>query len=327
MTAAELAERYGVQEEDIFLANQQKSFFAVGESVLIPGGLALPEIEPEVVYESEHPYLVEIIPGSVKRTKDGKRLPDESLLFGSDDEAGLQYTLRESENKTANLTRGTLANGKETLPFSNVLTVVKIINPSNGTVYLPYQKTGGSEMGDFILRDNAIDWSPVHAGSKEPAAGTDYTVIFRHGIVDTIKLVYTSNYSEKVATDRLWRSPELKKLIGTVSPERDSYLPLPAKDSFVGFQPTFARLTYLVQDNDLWVQTGIREQEGVEMLYATLNGEDPKRNWHPEMQTGFYYLNDQEYYLYSEPVTRTYGETALPILEDVRYTTNGFSLI
>lgn len=327
VTAAELAERYGVQEEDIFLANQQKSVFAVGESVLIPGGLALPKIEPEVVYEGEHPYMVEIIPGSVKRTKDGKRLSDESLLFGSDDEAGLEYTLRESENKTANLTRGTLANGKETLPFSNVLTVVKIINPSNGTVYLPYQKTGGSEMGDFILRDNAIDWSPVHAGSKEPAAGTDYTVIFRHGIVDTIKLVYTSNYSEKVATDRLWRSPELKKLIGTVSPERDSYLPLPAKDSFVGFQPTFARLTYLVQDNDLWVQTGIREQEGVEMLYATLNGEDPKRNWHPEMQTGFYYLNDQEYYLYSEPVTRTYGETALPILEDVRYTTNGFSLI
>lgn len=327
VTAADLAVRYGVPEEDIVLANQQKNLFAVGESALIPGGLALPEIDSEVVYEGEHPYLVEIIAGSVKRTKDGKRLPDNSLVFGSDDEAGLQYSLRESENKTVTLTRSSVVNGKESLPFSNVLTIVKVINPANGTVYLPYQNTGGSEMGDFILHNNAIDWSPVHAGSKEPAAGTDYTVVFRHGIVDTIKLVYTSDYSEKVATDRLWRSPELKKLSGTVSPERDSYLSLPAKETFLGFQPTLARLTYLVQDNDLWVQTAIRDHEGEEMLYATLNGEDPKRNWHPEMQTGFYYLNDQEYYLYSEPVTRTYGETALPILEDVRYTASGFSLV
>ena len=57
-----------------------------------------------------------------------------------------------------------------------------------------------------------------------------------------------------------------------------------------------------------------------------MNGEDPHRNWYPTIQTGFYYLNDQEYYMYSEPVETTFKEKDVPILKNVRTDSEGLSL-
>lgn len=325
-SASELATLYGVPEKNIVLANQ-KSLFLKGENVLIPAGLQLPVVEPEILYEGAHPYLVEIIPGSVKRTADNTTLPESILQSGSDDEAGLQFSLTPSGDKKTILTRSSLTNGKESLPYSNILSVSKVVNLTDGTVYTPYNKVGESEMGDYILKDNAIDWSPSYTGSKEPAGGQTYEVTFRHGIVDQIKVVYSSAYSEKAARDRLWRSPETKRLSGTVRPGQDTWIELPSKTDFAGYSANLERVRYVVEDNDLWVQTAIREQEGTEKLFASLNGDDPKHNWYPTIQTGFYYLNDQEYYLYSEPVSTVYAGETVPVLEGVTYSENGLSLI
>ena len=326
-TADALADRYQVSAEDIRIVNNNISLFELGTTVLIPGGLILPAIEPEVLYEGENPYVVEIIPGSVKRTKDGKILPEDILQFGSDDESGLQFTLSPSGNKTALLTRGAVEQGRETLPYSNILSVSKIVRLSTGTVYVPYSQVGQTEMGDYILDGNAIDWSPSHGTSKEPTPGDVYEVTFQHGIVDRVKIIYSSDYSEKATNDRLWRSAETKTFQGIVRPGQDVQLALPAKNTFAGFNQNLTGLKYIVEDNDLWVQTAIKTVAGEEVLYATMNGEDPKRNWYPTVQTGFYYLNDQEYYLYSEPATHVYGSTDLPIISDVNYTTKGLSLV
>ncbi len=35
---------------------------------------------------------------------------------------------------------------------------------------------------------------------------------------------------------------------------------------------------------------------------GTLNGKDPSKNWHPEIQKGYYYLKEQEHYLYSRAI-------------------------
>lgn len=324
-TAASIASLYSIVVDDLVRMNNGKKTFKKGEKVLVPSTFMLPEVEPGVIYDGSNPFVVEIIPDSVYRTKDNTFLPEDILISGSDDEAGIQYTLKESTNVQVTLKRGSIPNGKEVIPFSNVMKIISVKGKTSGTVYVPYQKVGASEMGDYKLVGNTIDWSASQSGSKEPAVNEEYIVTLTHGIVDTLKIIYTSEYKEKSAFDKLWRSVEVKELKGVVTPEKDIYLALPAKESFSDYKSYYSDVQYLVEDNDLWVQTSIKEVDGVKYLYATLNGEDPKRNWYPTVQTGFYYLNDQEYYLYSEPVTHTYGKEELPIIKEVTYSTKGLS--
>lgn len=326
-TAASIASLYSIVVDDLVRMNNGKKTFKKGQTVLVPSTFMLPEVEPGVIYEGNNPFVVEIIPDSVYRTKDDTFLAEDILISGSDDEAGIQYTLKESTNIQVTLTRGSIANGKEVIPFSNVMKIISIKGKTSGTSYVPYQKISASEMGDYKLSGNTVDWSTSHSGSKEPAASEEYIVTFTHGIVDTLKIIYTSEYKEKSAFDKLWRSVQVKELKGIVSPDKDVYLALPTKESFSDYKKYYSDVRYLVEDNDLWVQTSIKEIDGVPYLYATLNGEDPKRNWYPTVQTGFYYLNDQEYYLYSEPVTHRYTKEELPIIKGVTYSQKGLSLV
>lgn len=324
---ASIAQTHNVAIEDVKEINNGKTLFYKDEKVLIPKSFVLPEIAPGVIYDGDHPYRIEIIPDSVKRTADDLLLPEDTLISGSDDEPGIQYTLVESSVRTVDITRGTIPHGKDVLPYSNVVRIESIKDKSTGTVYTPYVQNGDSQMGDFILKDDSIDWSPAHSSGKEPAKGAIYTVTLTHGVVDTLKIIYTSDYKEKAAYDKLWRSVEVKELSGIVTPEKDLYLDLPTKQQFSDFKPYYSDVEYIVEDNDVWVKTSIQDIDGVPKLYATLNGEDPKRNWYPTVQTGFYYLHDKEHYLYSEPVEYTYGEEAVPIIEDVTYSEKGMSLM
>lgn len=44
------------------------------------------------------------------------------------------------------------------------------------------------------------------------------------------------------------------------------------------------------------------------------------------MNTGFYYLSDQEYYLYSEPIETVFGKENLPIIKNVGKNSEGLTL-
>lgn len=325
-SAKNIASLYSVSVDDLIRLNNGKTVFKKDELVLIPSSFMLPDIEPGVIYEGDNPFVVEIIPDSVYRTKDQTILSEDILVSGSDDEQGIQYTLKESTNMQVTLKRGSIENGKEVIPFSNVMKIISVKGKISGTVYSPYQKTGVSEMGDYRLVGNTIDWSPSHSVAKEPAEAEEYIVTFTHGIVDTLKIIYTSEYKEKSAYDKLWRSTEVKELSGFVTPEKDLYLSLPEKEQFSDYKSYYSDVKYIVEDDDLWVKTSIKEVDGKPVLYATLNGEDPKRNWYPTVQTGFYYLNDQEHYLYSEPVEHVYGKEEVPIIKEVRYSKKGLSL-
>ena len=152
------------------------------------------------------------------------------------------------------------------------------------------------------------------------------TVTLTHGAVDSMRVIYTSDYSERMAQDRLWRSTDTKVLEGTVTPENDIYLDLPDLEEFGDYNNNYKQVKYIVEDNDLWVDTSIQEVDGKQKIKATMNGEDPHRNWYPTIQTCFYYLNDQEYYMYSEPVETTFKEKDVPILKNVRTDSEGLSL-
>lgn len=328
LSANEIALLKNVSVADLVQLNAEKTTFLPGESVLIPGSFTLPVVDARVIYEGEHPYVAEIIPHSVYRTKDRVHLPEDILLFHSDDEPGLTVTMATSPPMAVSLTRGGIANGMEAIPYSNVSAVTSIRNDVTGIFYMPYQNNGGVESGDYILDGNTIDWSPSQVSASEPTAGQSYTVTFTANLIDTIKIIYTSDYKERTAYDKLWRSETIVEISDTVGVAADKQIALPEKTAFAGYNAlALTNVQYVVEDNDLWVQTTIKETEGETYLLASLNGEDPKRNWYPTVQTGFYYLNDQEYYLYSEPLTHLYGEEAVPVIADVTYNEKGLSLV
>ena len=328
LSANEIALLKNVSVADLVQLNGGKTTFFPGESALIPGSFTLPVVDARVIYEGEHPYVAEVIPHSVYRTKDRVYLPEDILLFHSDDEPGLTVTMTTSPPMAVSLTRGGIANGMEVIPYNNVSAVTSIRNDATGIFYMPYQNSRGIESGDYILDGNSIDWSPSQASASEPAAGQSYTVTFTANLIDTIKIIYTSDYKERTAYDKLWRSETVVEISDTVSAGTDKQIALPQKSAFAGYnESTLTNVQYIVEDNDLWVQTAVKEIDGKPHLLASLNGEDPKRNWYPTVQTGFYYLNDQEYYLYSEPLTHVYGEEAVPVIADVTYNEKGLSLV
>ena len=324
-TAYDIAKQFAVHVQDLRVRNNNKDSFSQGEEVIIPGTFTLPTLEPGLIYEGDNPYVIEIIPGSIHKVNDSRRLPDDAVHPGSDDEPGVQYTLVDSPAVTGRLTRGSIQNGADIIPFTDTRQVIRVVD-EDGVVYNPYSRSGSSQMGDYILKDNRIDWSPTHSGSKEPATGKEYDVTVIHGIVNTMRLIYSSDYTEKMAVDRLWRSTESVEIEGVVTPDEDFIAQLPAKSSFRGYTPQLTKAEYVVEDNDIWVQTSIEEIDEEEVLFATLNGEDPNRNWYPTIQTGFYYINDKEYYLYSEPRKYRFEERDVPIIEGVDYTDDGLML-
>ena len=315
--AKDIAKAFAVNEIDLILANNKRDTYKQGELLVIPGGFTLPEMAPGLIYEGDNPYVVEVIPGSVEKLENSIKLADDVLIPGSDDEEAIQYTLKESPVIDVFVDRGSVRNGEDVIPLSNVMKVTAVKNTETGQRYTPYSNVNGSQMGDYILKGNRIDWSPAHASGKEPAEGETYTVSLTHGIVDSIRIIYTSDYSERMAQDRLWRSTDTIAIEGTVTPDNDTYLDLPPIETFAGYQSDYKRVKYIVEDNDLWVETSIEEIDGQMKVKATMNGEDPNINWYPTIQTGFYYLNEDEYYMYSEPVEENFEEKDVPILKNV----------
>ncbi len=326
---ASIANQYGLAETELRAANGNRTLSA-GATLNLVQNLALPEIDSGILV-AENPYTIEIIPGSVVRSDNGAVLADAAVVSGYKEIPGLQYTTTVKGPITYALTRDDLAQGTDSLSYSNTLSVTAVKSLDGSITYIPYNEE--TETGDyrFSREGNVLDWSPAQEGGREPAAGETYLVTCTYGIVDSITLTFSSGFVEHAAFDKLWRSKEIKTLTGSCTPEQDFYQPLTdagyRPEDFAGYEPQrFTDVGYLVEDNDLWVKTTIVEIEGVPYLRATMNGEDPARNWYPTIQTGFYYLGAQEYYLYSEPIVHTFGNEAIPIIRNAEQSEDGLKL-
>lgn len=323
--ASEIAEIYNVDLEDLIIANNKQAeyeenknaTFLRNETVVIPGKYSLPDIAPGLIYEGENPYVLEIIPGSVKRVKDNIRLPDSTLTPGSEDEPAVSYTLTESSTQTENLIRGEVANGRDPLPYSNVVNVHEIRSLKTGQKYLPATDSSG----DFNLKENYIDWTPSHSNSQEPEPGEEYQVVFTRGVVDRLRIIYSSNYNEKMSLDRMEAIPVYSEE-HQVDLKEDLEVTLPPLDEMSKVYPYLKNLRYVARNSDIWVNNTIDKN----IVRLSLNGEDPKLNWYPTIKTGFYYLNNQEHYLYSRPIETVYGDKDIPVIRNLEYTEKGISV-
>lgn len=320
-TYASIATEKKVDVEDLMHVNKGVDL-EEGMRILIPAVFGLPRLASEAIFQDENgepivnPYQIEIIPGSVKKAT-GERLADDTIVIGSGSKPGIIYTTRESSPVSLTLTRGPFLNGRDLLGHRMVKRVISIVD-ENMVSYTPYVETETTKTGDFVLEGNYIWWKGTQQGSKEPAEGVQYTVTYTYDEVYDVEVTLDSSYVEKAGYDILWRSPEVKVYEGIASPLKDFKIGLPAPSAFEGFSERLEDVSYVVEDNDPWVKTEIVEENGEWFLVGTLDGEDPEKNWYPEIEPGYYYLGRQKHYMYAEPLRQTYGKESVPVAKNVR---------
>lgn len=307
-TFTQIGRIYGVDPIDIKKRNNvmDMELPEIGAVLRIPPRITLPAIIPEALVE-ENPYEVEVVYRSVKK-EDGTYIPEEMIQI-----LPLSVGYREVERQSVTMTRGQISNGHDVIPDPRVKRIISIESADGMRRYNPYNST--LDIGDFILNGNSVDWSP---GGTEPARGTEYVISYIAEIPETISLHIDTTYREEGGVDRIWRSPEVKMFEGLCAPGEDHVLELPEFDSYEGLPDNnIEDISYVIEDNDLWVKTWVEERDGKMVAIGSLQDRVPRDNWLPRMKTGYYYLGKDEYYLYSEPILHTPTEREMPKMENV----------
>lgn len=292
--------------------------FAVGKTIRIPANVILPELAPEVEFWDNEVFKINIVPDSVHK-KNGVRV-DESFIpvkQTASGEKALTFSYTESLPFTIDMVRGKDKNGMDPIPVYGAARIISVKKKVGSTTYQPWNETLGA--GSFVLNSNYIDWWPAKDGDLEPLAGEVYTVTLTRNEVQSVIVRLDTDYFEEMGTDIVWRSPEVKVFDGICTPNNDFVMQLPALSEFEGYDQTIDNVDYVIEDNDLWVDTRVESAEGKNWLVGSLSGKDPSKNWHPTINTGFYYLKEKEYYLYSEAKKTVLTEKEMPAAENIEY--------
>lgn len=310
-----IAIKYDIDELDLRIENSEVETLEEGMEITIPPNIVLPELSPEAEFETNNPYEVSIIPDSVHK-KDGERVDESFIPIDTEGKhLPLEVSYRNSEILTAEMKRGPDKNGMDPLPLSHVIEIISVKSKDGSKTY----KQWNGSFGDFKLNSNYVDWSPALSGSVEPAANEEYIVTYKRQEVDKVKIHLDTDYYEEIGTDIVWRSPEIKVYDGVCTPTKDFRMELPDVTSFDGYSDQYKNIGFIIEDNDLWVETRIENNKNKSYLIGTLNGKDPSKNWHPKINTGFYYLREQENYMYSEPLKTVIDEKELPEVKNIQY--------
>lgn len=307
-TYRSIANRFGVYEEDVRRLNQVTVADAqptAGDRVLVPSRVVLPSLHPRAVVQ-ENPYHIDIVYNSVKK-QDGVVLPTSAI-----DVSPLAISYKTVQRTGMEVVRGAIENGKDLLPEARIVSIQRV---DQGVV----QFLGGVE---YVLTGNQVDWN---GSGSEPAAGSTYTVDYTVEVPETVTVTLDTNYREEGGVDRIWRSPEVKEFTGMCAPGTDHAMELPVFAEWRGLPDNNVEdLQYIVEDNDLWVKTWVEQRNGKWFVVGSLQDRIPKQNWFPTIQTGYYYLGKDEYYLYSEPTTIEPGERDMPLAENVSFVEGKF---
>lgn len=328
-TYASIAKKKGVNVIDLQRLNNDMTL-VVGTRIRVPSPLTLPVLAPEVIFVDDagnaldNPYTISIIENSVKK-KDGTIVDTNLVTVGSGTKPGMRYDTQESTPISVKITRGKIANGRDLLEHKNVKRIISIVD-ANGVSYAKYTDIGGIKTGDYVLEGNYVSWVGQQQSSKEPSEGVIYTVTYTYNQIQKVYLTMDSTYVEKAGYDILWRSPEIKEYQGVARPDSDFKIKIATPETFEGYTTRIEDVGYVVEDNDIWVKTYIEQQDDGYYLIGTMDGEDPAKNWYPLIESGYYYLNDEERYLYAEPIQTVFGKESVPLAKNIRYADGGIKL-
>lgn len=316
-TWEKVAKKFEVTVDDLKAKNEGLEIKA-GVNIVIPPNILLPHIPVGVEFDGAFPYELVIVENSIHK-EDGSVL-DESLIpvDWNGKHKPIVATYRESQPVTLEVTRGDVLNDRDALGHAGVIKIISVKNAAGTMSYHPWDDD--LQTGDYKLNGDYIDWSPAKQESREPAKGEKYTVVYTHNEVDKVTIHLDSPYEEETGTDVLWRSPEMKVIDGVCTPDQDFIIPMPAIESFEGYgERGVEDYGFIVEDNDLWVETSVFYENNQPFLLGTMKKRNPKVNWHPLINTGYYYLKEDEYYLYSEALVTPLTEKEIPIAKNISY--------
>lgn len=314
-TWATIAKKFNVDLKDLMVRNEDV-VIGTGKIVIIPPNILLPRIAQGVEFDTSNPFEVTIVDNSVYKT-DGAPL-DKSVIpiNWSGKNLPMVAKYKNSTPVTVDIKRGDL-NGRDPLQHYNVLSI-SAVKKKNGMKFVPYNETAGT--GDYKLVDDYIDWSPAQDLSSEPAKDEVYSVTYIYQEVDSITVQLDTTYIEETGVDLVWRSTDTKVLSGICSPGHDSLVALPEMNTFAGYgEKGLKDYSYIIEDNDLWVETSVSSYNGKPHVLGTLKNRNPKENWFPLITPGFYYLKEDEFYMYSETLETPLEVKEIPIAKNISY--------
>lgn len=308
-TYKKIANAFGVYEDDIRKLNDATLSSVqptIGQRITVPSKITLPYIHPKAIV-ADNPYKVELVYNSVKK-KNGKILSRSSMSI-----APVDVVYRKVRRTGVEVVRGQIANGQDLLPESRVVNILKV---KSGVI--TYNKNV-----EFVQEGNAVSWSLT--GGPEPAAGTTYLVDYEVEIPYIVTITIDTNYIEEGGVDRIWRSPEVKEFEGMCYPGKDYVVELPAFSSWLGLpNASIEDIGYIVEDNDIWVKTWVEKRGDKWYVIGSLQDRVPKDNWFPTIKTGYYYLGQDEYYLFNEPITIEPTDKEIPMAQNVEFVEGKF---
>lgn len=311
-TYASIAKDFGIDALDLQIANKARTdeIPTVGATLVIPSRIVLPAIDPRVTLGA-NPYQIDIVYNSVQQH--GRRVDDSRI-----NKMKLEIIQKEVLIEKEEVLRGSILNGKDFLQNPLVSDVLGIWTLPDDPVLAPnYQKNL-----DYTFQNGQIDWSPVNVNSREPDPGTKYYVTYKCKKPSAVKITIGTDYQEESGIDSVWRSPEVKEFSGVAQPGSPYQAALPDFSEWAGSDdPEIKDMEYIIEDNDLWVKTWIEyhDDKGEYVAVGSLQDRVPKDNWFPTIQTGFYYLGKDEYYLYSEPITYKPKDDEMPRGANIKY--------
>jgi LysM repeat protein len=314
-TYESIAALFQVDEYDLRSANGDLTTpVAIGKTIIIPARIILPRIDPAAIVSAQ-PYQIDVIYNSVKQ-KD-IIVPDNRVFVRT-----LKILEEEVVITKEKIIRGSLENGKDLLNNAKVIEVIGIWDSATDVVQASNYISGV----DYDLSGNYISWSYAEGMSREPDSGEAYYVSYKCLKPKQVTITIGCDYQEESGVDRIWRSPDVKAFTGTCSPGVDFRAALPSMSEWEGAEDEeIKNKEYIIEDNDLWVKTWIDYDSGIGYANGSLQDRVPKDNWFPTIQTGFYYLGSEEYYLFSEPITVAPTESEMARSGNIEYVPGKYS--
>lgn len=322
-TYASIAKKFNVYELDLRAQNNARDGQEpiVGQVVIVPAHITLPDIDPKAIVD-DNPYEISIIYNSVHK-EDGTKLSDDVMVSSP-----LQIEWHEVEIDSEPVVRGPIANGKDLLAKPRVTEILSAADASGFAWNPTVTVAGTTTQGSYKLNGNYIDWSnPNSATITEPAIGSTYYVSYKYMAPKTVTVTVDTTYKEEGGVDHIWRSPEVKEFSGMCFPGHDDKQELPPVTEWIGVNddPFVEDIEYMVEDNDLWVKTWIQQEGNNSYVIGSLQDRVPKDNWFPTINTGYYYLSNDEFYLFSEPIVVEPTEREMPVTKNVQFSTGKYA--
>ena len=268
-----------------------------------------PQLEPGIIFGS-NPYSAEIIPGTI--VCNGYKVPNDrvSLSLSIPDTDDIYPGIETQTAYKVAMVRG--SGDFDYLPNTTAKTIIGIYD-SQDAITADY--TEGVEYVYAIdpgqTYSNQIEW-----GAGAPATDAVYYVDYTYDVISRLKIDATCTHEATETIKHIYRSAA-EKYSGTCNVNTTFVSDvLDLADFTIDDDVEPSTIRFVLYDNNPRVNAYINSENRVE---ANLGNYNPRLNWHPYIQNGYYFINDNKYYMYNDKGTYTLDNTLMTMSANINY--------